>query len=72
MVSRMDANVDGRPIPFSSNVFTREASVNRAGGFVLCDSDFSVLQTRVSPSTIAGRTRSLFARSLFGLSRPST
>ena len=35
MVARMEAKVEGRPIPFSSSAFTYEASVYRAGGFVL-------------------------------------
>ena len=35
MVARMEAKVEGRPIPFSSSAFTNEASVYRAGGFVL-------------------------------------
>ena len=31
----MDANVLGRPIPFSSSVRVNDASVNRAGGCVV-------------------------------------
>ena len=38
MVPMIDEYVDGRPIPNSSNVFTSEASVYRAGGLVVCPS----------------------------------
>ena len=48
IVARMDAKVEGLPMPFSSRAFTREASVKRAGGFVLCESDSSVLQISFS------------------------
>ena len=41
MVPTMDAKVEGRPIPFSSNDFTSDASVYRAGGLVVWDSEFN-------------------------------
>ena len=33
IVEMVGAKVEGLPIPFSSNIFTRDASVYRAGGF---------------------------------------
>ena len=72
MVSRIEAKVEGLPIPLVSRFFTREASVNRAGGLVVWDWDSSSVQVNKSPSAKAGRILSLLARSASGLSRPST
>src|SRR5437763_17217720 len=38
MVERIEAYVDGRPMPSSSSALTRLASVYRGGGLVLCPS----------------------------------
>ena len=72
IVPIIDANVEGRPIPFSSSDLTRDASVYLAGGLVLCSSECRDVQFNSSPFFIGGRTLSLFSKSFSGLSRPST
>ncbi len=41
----------GRPIPFSSSSLTREASLNRGGGWVKCCLGSYFFRTRAMPST---------------------
>ena len=49
------AKVEGRPIPCASSSLTREASVNRAGGLVICSSADKSLQVSVWPLDKSGR-----------------
>ena len=61
-VEIVGAYVDGRPIPFSSNAFTRLASVKRGGGCVKCCSGSSSSSrsacSAVSPGSIASASSS--------------
>ena len=68
----MDAYVEGLPIPFASNVFTREASVYLAGGFVLCSTAERSSQWISSFTSTSGRIVSLSASFASGSSLPST
>ena len=50
----MLANVEGRPIPFSSRALTRLASVKRGFGDVACPLPSTSLRRRTSPTASAG------------------
>ena len=55
MVSIILAKVEGRPIPCASNSFTRDASVNLAGGRVACSSAVNSLHVRGWPLAKSGK-----------------
>src|SRR3989344_5215314 len=55
MVEIIGAYVEGRPMPFSSRVLTKDASVNRGGGSVKCCMGFISLHKSSSFCSSAGR-----------------
>ena len=54
IVPRIDAYVEGRPMPSSSRVLMSEASVKRGGGWVKCCLGSSPSTPSTSPSSSGG------------------
>ena len=68
----IDAYVDGRPMPSSSSRLTSEASVYRAGGWVVWPTGSIAGSGSCWPTVRSGSTRSRSSRSASGSSEPST
>ena len=72
IVLRIDAYVDGRPMPSSSSALISDASVKRGGGCVKCWRGSSVMSRSVSPSVSSGIGRSVSSSTASFSSRLST
>ncbi len=72
MVSKIGAYVDGRPMPFSSSVLIRLASVYLGGGAVKCCSPSAFVLSTVCPLWSAGRRGSSSLSCFFSFTVRST